>query len=117
MEYMLLIYQDESSQPTMDEGERQKLFSAYAEYTQALEQAGVLRGGQALQPIATATTVRVRNGSTQTSDGPFAETKEQLGGYYLIDCANLDQAIHWAARLPAAPVGSIEVRPIMPEAG
>ena len=112
MEYMLLIYQDESTQAEMDPSEREKMWAAYGEYTKALEEAGVLRAGQPLQPIATATTVRVRDGRTATTDGPFAETKEQLGGYYLMECKDLDEAIEYASRIPSARYGSVEVRPI-----
>ena len=82
-------------------------------YTKELQDRGLMQGGEALQPIATATTVRVRNGDTVTTDGPFAETKEQLGGFYLLNCKDLDEAIEMAAKMPAAPFGSIEVRPIM----
>ena len=114
MEYMLLIYEDETILQKMTESERKSLFAAYGEYTQALEAAGVMRAGAPLQPIATSTTVRVRDGKTLPTDGPFAETREQLGGYYLVDCENLDQALEWAARIPAARFGSIEVRPVMP---
>jgi hypothetical protein len=89
-----------------------KVFADYMQYSKDLAAAGCLRGGAALQPIATATTVRVRGGKTATTDGPFAETKEQLGGYYIIDVANLDDAIKWAAKCPGAPTGSIEVRPV-----
>ena len=114
MEYMLLIYEDEAIGQAMSEQEGNELMAAYGEYTQALIEAGVMRAGAPLHPVATATTVQVRDGKTSTTDGPFAETKEQLGGYYLIDCDDLDQAIGWAARLPSARLGSIEVRPVIP---
>ena len=78
-----------------------------------MQKAGAYKGGEALQPTATATTVRVKDGKKATTHGPFAETKEQLGGFYLVDCSNLDEAIEWAARCPGARVGSIEVRPVM----
>ena len=113
MEYLLLIYEDESSRVGMTEADRNAVFGAYSTYTKSLTDAGVMRGGNALQPIASATSVRHREGETLTTDGPFAETKEQLGGYYLIDCENLDAALAWAAKLPAAKTGTVEVRPIM----
>jgi hypothetical protein len=87
--------------------------AAYGAFGQAAQEAGVLLGGEGLQPTSTATTVRVRNDETLTTDGPFAETREQLGGYYLLDCKDLDEAIGWAARIPGAQSGSVEVRPIM----
>ena len=111
---MLLIYEDEAIGQAMSEQESQSLFAAYGEYTQALIAAGVMRAGAPLHPVSTATTVRVRDDKSITRDGPFAETKEQLAGYYLIDCEDLDQAIEWAARLPSAKLGSIEVRPVVP---
>jgi hypothetical protein len=86
--------------------------AAYYAFTNDSRAAGVNRGGEALQPTSTATTVRVRDGKTVTTDGPFAETKEQLGGYYLFECKDLDEAIQWAAKIPGAKFGSIEVRPI-----
>jgi hypothetical protein len=89
------------------------LFNDYNAYTDALKKAGVSLGGEALQPTDTATTVRLRDGKKFTTHGPFAETKEQLGGYYLLDCKNLDEALDWAAKCPGAQAGSIEVRPIM----
>ncbi len=112
MEYLILIYADESRYETMPEGQMASLMADFASYTQALEAAGVLRGGAELAPVASATSVRVRNGKPVVTDGPFAETKEQLGGYYLLDCANLDEALAWAGRCPAASLGTIEVRPV-----
>jgi hypothetical protein len=112
MQYMILIYEDEKQFASLPEAEMNKVFGEYMQYSKDLATAGVLRGGAALQPIATATTVRVRGGKTATTDGPFAETKEQLGGYYILDVANLDEAIKWAARCPGAPTGSIEIRPV-----
>ena len=111
MQYMLLIYSDESLWARMSEGQIKETMQAYKDYSKSLASAGVLLGGSELAPISTATTVRVRNGKVLTTDGPFAETKEQLGGYYLIDVPNLDDAIAWAAKIPSALVGSIEVRP------
>ncbi|MEQ1502540.1 MAG: YciI family protein [Myxococcota bacterium] len=113
MQYLLLIYEDESVWTTRSEADNQAMMGAYFKYTEELKAAGVYRAGEALQPIASATTVRVRGGRTTTTDGPFAETKEQLGGFYLIDAPTLDEALHWAARLPASATGSVEVRPIM----
>ena len=112
MQYMLLIYGDEKAWDQMTEAKMQEMYAAYGTYTQELMASGALRGGSELHPVATATTVRLRNGKTQTTDGPFAETKEQLGGYYLIDVESLDEAIKWAAKIPSAAWGSIEVRPL-----
>jgi hypothetical protein len=111
MEYMLLIYGDENAWNGLSKQEIESTLAAYGAYTQELIAAGVLRAGSELAPVTTATTVRVRNGKTLTTDGPFAETKEQLGGYYLIDAPNLDEAIKWAAKIPSALFGSIEIRP------
>ena len=111
-QYMLLIYDDETAWTRMTEAEAGKAFAEYMQYTQALAEAGVLRGGDPLHPTPTATTVRVRGGKTVTTDGPFAETKEQLGGYYILEVASLDDALAWAAKCPGAKAGSIEVRPV-----
>ena len=111
MQYMLLIYGDEKIWSAMSDQEIQGVMEAFENYSRMLAKAGVLRGGSELAPVATATTVRVRNGKTLVTDGPFAETKEQLGGYYLIDVANLDEAIKWAALVPSAAQGCIEIRP------
>ena len=108
MEYMLLIYGNEAQ----TQAPNPQRMAAYVAYTEALKQAGVLRGGNRLQPVAAATTVRAANGKPSVLDGPFAETKEQLGGYYLIDVADLDAALAWAARCPGAAHGAIEVRPL-----
>lgn len=113
MKYLLLIYGDEESWGSMSPGDQASEFQAYEDYGKWLTEKGWMRGGDALQASATATQVRVRDGKTVTTDGPFAETKEQLGGYYMVDCENLDQAIEAAARIPAARGGTIEVRPIM----
>lgn len=113
MEYLLLIYSDESIESNLDDAGRQQLFADYMKYTEELNEAGVMKGGNALKPISTATTVRVREDKSLTTDGPFAETKEQLGGFYLIDCETLDEALAWAAKIPTAKHGSIEVRPIL----
>ena len=113
MRYLFMIYDNEAAAAPMSEAEQQTEMNAYWAFTNEATAAGVYKGGEALQPIATATTVRVRNGKTMTTDGPFAETKEQMGGYYLLDCTNLDEAIAWAAKIPGAAKGSVEVRPIM----
>ena len=117
MEYMLLIYADEKAWNALSADEVNKIMADYGAYTQELISAGVMRGGSELAPVSTATTVRVRNGKSLTTDGPFAETKEQLGGYYLIDVPNLDEAIKWAAKVPSATMGSIEIRPQVDHSG
>jgi hypothetical protein len=114
MQYMILIYEDEKQFASLSEADMNKVFADYMQYSKDLAAAGALKGGAALQPVATATTVRVRGGKTATTDGPFAETKEQLGGYYIIDVPHLDDAIKWAAKCPGAPSGSVEVRPLGP---
>jgi hypothetical protein len=112
MQYTLLIYDDEQTLANMSEDERNALFAEYGTFTQELRDAGAMVAGEPLQSIQTATTVRVRDGDTLTTDGPFAETKEQLGGFYIVDVASLDEALEWAARIPSARSGSIEVRPL-----
>ena len=112
MQYLILIYGDEKQYAQMASSEAaQQMYAQFMQYTKDLIGAGVMRGGAELKPTSTATTVRVRNGKTQVVDGPFAETKEQLGGYYVIDVPNLDEALKWAARCPGAFSGSVEVRP------
>jgi len=113
MRYLLLIYTSEAQDAQATPEQMEAVMGAYYAFTKELTDSGKNRGGEALQPIATATTVRVRNGKTVTTDGPFAETKEQLGGYYMVDADNLDEAIAWAAKIPGAQIGSIEVRPVM----
>ena len=113
MRYILLIYGDEQAWGAMSPEEQGSEFQAYDEFTQWLKDKGWYVAGDALHATASATTVRVREGETLSTDGPFAETKEQLGGFYMIDCENLDQAIDAASRIPAARGGSIEVRPIL----
>jgi hypothetical protein len=113
MQYLLLIYDAEKTWATMSEAERNKMFAEYGAFTGDIKASGHYRGGDALQPTHTATTVRVRDGKTSTTDGPFAETREQLGGYYLVEAKDLDEATRIAARIPSAKIGSIEVRPIM----
>ena len=113
MRYALLIYASEQDWATQSEEESQAVNQEYMAFTKDIIDRGLMKGGEALQPTSTATTVRVRNGETLTTDGPFAETKDQLGGFYLVDCKDLDEAIEVAARIPDARRGSIEVRPIM----
>ncbi len=113
MRYMLLIYGDEGAWANATPEQQAAGMQVWEDYGKWLTDKGWMRGGEALHPTAQATTVRVRKGDTLTTDGPFAETKEQLGGYYEVECANLDQAIEAASRIPAAPTGSIEIRPIM----
>ena len=113
MRYLLLIYTNEAQDVSATPADQEAIMTAYNAFTADLAASGALKAGEALQPTGTATTVRVRNGKTVTTDGPFAETKEQLGGFYMVDCKNLDEAIAWAARIPGARFGSIEVRPIM----
>jgi hypothetical protein len=114
MKYLLLIYEKESVYADMSEAEQGKLFGEYMQLTSDLGAAGKLLGGDPLQPVATASTVRVRNGKSLVTDGPFAEAKEQLGGYYLVDAENLDDALAIAARIPGARYGGVEVRPVQP---
>jgi hypothetical protein len=113
MQYLLLIYQNEAEADAVGEAARKAMHTEYRDFTQSIIQSGNFKAGDALQRTSTATTVRVRNGKTLTTDGPFAETREQLGGYYLIEAKDLDAAIAIAARVPSAKFGSIEVRPIM----
>ena len=113
MRYALLIYASEQDWATQTEEQAQAVNQEYMAFTKDIIDRGLMKGGEALQPTATATTVRVREDDTLTTDGPFAETKDQLGGFYLVDCKDLDEAIEVAARIPDARRGSIEVRPIM----
>jgi hypothetical protein len=112
MKYMLLLNTAESTYAGMNETQMRELFAAYASYTEALRNANVYVDSNRLQPVATATTVRVANGKTQVLNGPYAEAKEQLGGYFLIEAPDLDAALTWAARCPSASHGAIEVRPV-----
>jgi hypothetical protein len=113
MQYLLMIYQNEAESSKMDATARQKVTAEYGAFTQTIIQSGNFKAGDGLQPTTTATTVRVRDGKTLTTDGPFAETREQLGGYYLVEAKDLDTAVAIAAGIPGAKTGSIEVRPIM----
>lgn len=112
MRYAMLIYNDEAAGADMSQEDQQAVMAAYGAFTNEINERGINHGGEALQPTATAKTVQVRNGQTVSTDGPFAETKEQLGGFYLIDCKDWDEAIEIAAKIPGAQNGSIEVRPI-----
>jgi hypothetical protein len=112
MQFLLLIYSAEATFAKMNPQDVAAMSAEYGKFTQEITKSGHYRGGERLKPIAAATTVRVRDGKRVTTDGPFAETKEQLGGFYLIDANDLDEAIAVAARIPGARVGSIEVRPI-----
>ena len=114
MKYLLLLYQNERIWEGRSPEEAGRIFAEYMDYTKGIQKNGNYIGGEALQPIATATTVRQRNGKTLTTDGPFAETKEQLGGFYLVEAKDLDEAIKLAGGIPAVRTGSIEVRPILP---
>jgi hypothetical protein len=115
MQYLLMIYDNEKSYASLAPGDRAKLHQDYREFTQEIVKSGYFRAGAQLQPTATATTVREKNGKPVTTDGPFAETKEQLGGYYLVECKDLDEALSIARRIPSVRIGaSIEVRPLAP---
>jgi hypothetical protein len=113
MKYMLLLLGDESGWETASEEDLQTEMAAYEEYDRALVDAGVYVSGEGLQPTSTATTMRVVGGERVLTDGPFAETKEQLGGFYVLDCKDLNDALAWAERCPASRGGSIEIRPVM----
>jgi hypothetical protein len=113
MRYLCLIYDNEKLWATMPKPQSDALMGEYRTFSQSIRQSGQYVGGEALQPTPTATTVRVRNGKISTTDGPFAETKEQLGGFYLIQAKDLNDAIQVAARIPSAKLGAVEVRPIM----
>lgn len=113
MQYLLIIYQNEAEFGKMDAAARKKVTAEYGGFTQSIIQSGNFKAGDGLQPTTTATTVRVRDGKTLTTDGPFAETREQLAGYYLVEAKDLDTALSIAARIPGAKTGSVEVRPVM----
>ena len=113
MKYLCLIYDEEKQMSAMAKPEADKFMGEYFAFTDGIKQSGHYIGGEALQPVSTATTVRLRNGKLSTTDGPFAETKEQLGGFYLIEARDLNDAIQVASKIPSARYGCIEVRPIM----
>ena len=112
MQYLLMLYVNESGWTKLSKAEQEQGVAAYTAYTEALTKASVLKGANRLQPSASATTVRTTHGKTQVLDGPYVDSKEQLGGYYLIDAPDLDAALSWAARCPAAGHGVVEVRPL-----
>jgi hypothetical protein len=114
MQYALLIYDREADWDAMPEEKRGALFAEYGTFTKGIIDSGHFKAGEALQPVRTATTIRVREGKMLTTDGPFAETREQFGGFYLIEAKDLDEALAIAARIPSAKVGCVEVRPVMP---
>src|SRR5262249_7659235 len=113
MKYAFLIYSSEEVYNKMSKQEQEAVYQGHFAFSGDIQQRGIVAGGEALQPINTATTVRLRNGKTVTTDGPFAETKEQLGGFYIIECKDLDEAIEMAKKIPDASFGSVEVRPVM----
>ena len=112
MQYLMMIYSNEAEYAKIDAATSQKILGEYGAFTQSIIQSGNFKAGDRLQPTSTATTVRIRDGKTLTTDGPFAETREQLGGYYLVEAKDLDAALAIAARIPGARHGSIEVRPV-----
>ncbi len=112
MKYILLIYGNEAAMQAANKADVDQMMAAYGAYTEAMTKAGVIVGGERLRPTGSASTVRVAGGKTKVLDGPYAETKEQLGGYYMIDVPDLDAALSWAARCPGASHGVVEVRPI-----
>jgi hypothetical protein len=114
MKYLLMIYGSEAAAQAASKADIDQMHAGYMAYTEAMKKAGILVGGERLQRTSAATTVRVANGKTQVLDGPYAETKEQLGGYYMIEVPDLDTALSWAARCPGASLGVMEVRPIWP---
>jgi hypothetical protein len=113
VKYLALIYGDESLWADATPEQIGEIFAAHGAFGEAATKAGVFGGGEGLEGSNTATLVRVRDGERMLTDGPFAETKEQIGGYYLLDCKDLDEALHWAAQIPEAKTGTIEVRPVM----
>ena len=113
MRYMMLIYSSETKDAKMSEEEQGALYAEYGAFTNEVREKNLMHSGDALQPTPTAKTVRVRNGEVVSTDGPFAETKEQLGGFYILDCKDMDEALAYAAKIPTSRYGSIEVRPVM----
>lgn len=116
MQYLALIYADEDAWASLSEDERQRWYGEYRGFAEDATAAGVMRGGEELERTTTATTVRVREGEELVTDGPFAELKEALGGYFLLECASIDEACGWAAKIPGAWHGAVEVRPVHVEA-
>lgn len=113
MKYILLIYGDERVWASLPKEEMERIYAGHRAYGEELRRAGVIQGGSELGPVSTATSVRFSNGRPRTMDGPFAETKEQLAGYYLIEVENLDQAIAWAEKIPGMTEGAVEIRPLV----
>jgi hypothetical protein len=113
MKYAFTIYGDEAKREAASEEDRNAITQAYMALTEEMQAKGVLVAGEGLYPASTATTIRVRDGERGITDGPFAETKEQLGGFFILDVKDLDEAIEWAAKIPGAQVGSVEIRPVM----
>lgn len=114
MQYTLLIYSNEAAMQSASKKETDDILAAYNAYSEAMQKAGVIAGGARLRPSGMSTTVRAENGKTKVLNGPYAETKEQLGGYFVIDVPDLDAALSWAARCPGANYGVVEVRPVWP---
>ena len=114
MQYLLMIYGNEAGMQAASKDQVTQMSAAYMAYAEAMKQAGVVRGGERLRPTSEATTVRVENGKTEVLDGPYADTMEQLGGFFMIDVPDLDAALAWAAKCPGASTGSMEVRPVWP---
>lgn len=114
MQYMLLIYGDESGRVKASKADMEQMFAAYGAYTEALKKAGVMKDGNPLEASSTASTVRIKDGKSKVLNGPYSESKEQLGGYYIIEAKDLDAALGWAAKCPGAQYGTVEVRPVMP---
>lgn len=113
MQYMIVMYENNDAFASRSGAEKEKYWGAWAAYSKALLDAGIMTSGHGLQPPASSTTVRLRDGKRQVQDGPFADTKEQLGGYCVIEVSNLDVALDWATKAPAASYGAVEVRPIL----
>jgi len=113
MRYLCLIYDEEKKLGAMSKGESDAFMGEYFAFTEGIKKSGQYVSGEALQPVQSATTVRVRDGKMSTTDGPFAETKEQLGGFYLITATDLDEALQVASKIPSARIGSVEVRPVV----
>ena len=113
MNYLLLIYTPENTEASMDPAVAQAYMEEYNKFTAEVRERGVFQSGEALHPTSTATTVRTRDGKTTFTDGPFAETKEQLGGFYMLNCKNLDEALEFAAKIPGVRHGCVEVRPVV----
>jgi hypothetical protein len=117
MQYLAMIYGDQSRWAALSDGEREEVYRAYTAFGEEGRKAGVIVGGNELDSTETATTVRVRNDETLVTDGPFVESKEALGGYYVLECSSIDEACSWAAKIPGASHGAVEVRPVYVDGG